>query len=385
MLMLWTVLLWGAGSSDLQAAVFAGTVFEDVNGNGVRDSGEPGIAGVSVSDQADVVVTGADGSYRLAGGNGYGIVFVSVPDGYRLTAGYWKAGVNSTQPLDFGLKKTKPVHSFTLLHASDTHISPASLDRMKLFKEKADSVRPDLTIITGDLIKDALRVPENTARGLYELFAAEYPKLPGTVWLVPGNHEIFGIERHLSLVSADHPLFGRKMYRHYFGPDYYSFNYGGVHFVALNSLSIEDLWYYGNIDSLQLAWLAKDIAQVPAQMPIVTFQHVPFFSGGLSVAGFEEAGPGRSLERVNGRLQYRHVVSNTVDVLAIMKGHRWPLALAGHHHYQQKYSLAGIETRFEQTAAVVGPGEDGGLRLPSGVVVYKVSDGKIDAGTFVAL
>ena len=38
------------------------------------------------------------------------------------------------------------------------------------------------------------------------------------VWTVPGNHEIFGIERGKSKVSYAHPLYGRKMYQHYRAP-----------------------------------------------------------------------------------------------------------------------------------------------------------------------
>ena len=44
-----------------------GTVFEDTNGNGRRDSGERGLAGVAVSNQREVVKTGSDGAYRLSG------------------------------------------------------------------------------------------------------------------------------------------------------------------------------------------------------------------------------------------------------------------------------------------------------------------------------
>ena len=80
----------------------------------------------------------------------------------------------------------------------------------------------------------------------------ETARITMPVWSVPGNHELFGIERHLSLVSAKHPLYGRGMYRHYLGPDYYSFNAGGVHFVGLNTADNDDLWYYGHVDSTQL-------------------------------------------------------------------------------------------------------------------------------------
>jgi predicted MPP superfamily phosphohydrolase len=256
---------------------------------------------------------------------------------------------------------------------------------MQKFEKIVDSVKPDFVIITGDLVRDALRVPEKEATGLYELFSKEIKKIKAPVWYVPGNHEIFGIERHLSLVSQKHPLYGRKMYHHYLGPDYYSFNYGGIHFIGLNSVEFEDLWYYGRVDSTQLEWLKKDVATVSPGTPIITFQHIPFFSGGFSMMPFEEDGPGRSLVREKGLLQYRHVVSNAQDVFAIMKNHNYPLALSGHYHFQQKFSFEGFQTRFEQTAAIIAPSNEGDIQMPSGVTVYHVKEGKIDEGKFVRL
>ena len=97
--------------------------------------------------------------------------------------------------------------------------------------------------MTGDLVRDALRVGEEEARGYYDLYTQEVPRFPMPVWSVPGNHEIFGIERHLSLVSPKHPLYGKGMYRQRLGPNYYSFTHGGVHFVGLDSVDVADLWY----------------------------------------------------------------------------------------------------------------------------------------------
>ena len=59
----------------------AGYVFADKNGNGQRDPGERGIAGVPVSNGRDVVATGGDGSYRLAV-EPETTLFISKPAGY---------------------------------------------------------------------------------------------------------------------------------------------------------------------------------------------------------------------------------------------------------------------------------------------------------------
>ena len=75
------------------------------------------------------------------------------------------------------------------------------------------------------------------------------------------------------------------MYRSYLGPTYYSFNYGGIHFIGLDSVDVDDLWYYGHIDQAQLAWLRADMALVPASVPIVTFNHIPFVTAAESISG----------------------------------------------------------------------------------------------------
>lgn len=43
-----------------------GLVFQDLNGNGVRDRGEPGLGGIIVRADGEMAVTSADGRYRLA-------------------------------------------------------------------------------------------------------------------------------------------------------------------------------------------------------------------------------------------------------------------------------------------------------------------------------
>lgn len=364
-------------------APISGYVFADNNHNGKKDDGEPGMKGVAVSDQVNVVVTDDKGYYQIPQPAGFGYVFISGPNGYTAPQGYWQ---KLNPAINFPLLPAAAHNSFSFIQASDTHVSEKSLDRMQRFREVVDSVKPDLVIITGDLVRDALRVPEAEATRLYRLFKTEVGKMATPVWCVPGNHENFGIERHLSLVSPQNPLYGRNMYRFYFGPDYYSFNYGECHFIGLNSLSFDDLYYYGHIDSTQLEWLKRDLAVLPPSTPVITFQHVPFFSGGLSMENFKDNGFDRTVEWENGALQYRHVVSNAQEVLAILNKYNYSLALAGHHHMQQKFTMEGVQTRFEQTGAVIGPSDDGaGFYHPSGVTLYHVVNGVIDEGQFIHL
>ena len=150
-------------------APVAGFVFEDVNGNGSRDSGERGLAGVAISNQHEVVKSGADGAYRLTG-PGSGVVFVSLTDDHRAVGTFWKTvpSASSSAPLDFALAARQAPTTFTFIHASDTHVSPQSLVRLQQFRAIAEARRSDFVLVTGDLVRDALRVGEDEARGYYE-------------------------------------------------------------------------------------------------------------------------------------------------------------------------------------------------------------------------
>lgn len=360
-----------------------GVVFHDKNNNGIRDKGEEGIENVAVTDQVQVVRTNADGVYEIPSGKGYGFVALSLPDGYR-TQTWWQRVATSN---DFAITKGTPKTSFSFIHASDTHISEKSIDRLEKLRALVSLHKPDFVLVSGDLIKDALRVSEKEATGYYELYQKEIGKFNVPVWSVPGNHEIFGIERHLSLVSKAHPLYGKKMYRHYLGPNYFSFNASGYHFVGLDNVDFEDLWYFGRVDSTQVKWLKEDLSNVPANVPVITFGHMPFYSGGLSMTSFTEEGPARTLERETGELQFRHIVSNADEVIDLVSTHPFPIALSGHYHARQVfwYETSKQKIRFEQTGAVVEGSQYGDEILPSGVTLYTIVNGKIDEGKFLPL
>lgn len=362
-----------------------GVVFVDRNGDGARDGSEPGLSGARVSDQATVVRTDSAGRFVIDAA-GYGLVFVTPPDGYRVSGPFWRR-VEVAGEMAFPLVPVPRVSEFTFVHASDTHISEQSLPRMRRLKALVDSLRPAFVIISGDLVRDALRVAEPEARGYYDLFTRELAGFTVPVYTVPGNHEIFGIERHRSLVSPSHPLYGKRLYRSVRGPNYYSFDYGGVHFLGLDTVDYDDLQYYGHVDSLQLAWIRHDIAQLPPGMSVVTFNHIPLVSAAQIVDGYDDESVAPTLIRLRGRTGFRHAVQNASAVLDAL-GLRLDIALGGHMHRREflRFETASGTRRFAQTAAVVGPARsDGPMGIRSGITVYRVRQGRVDDGTFVPL
>src|SRR3954468_12127451 len=148
-----------------------GVVFNDANGNGVLDPNERPVSGVVVSNQLDVVTTDAAGRYRLPADEKT-IVFLSVPPDWQAVGSSWHA-VGSSDSISFGLRAERQSRSFRFIHASDTHIDTAHVDRVRRFTALADSISPALALIAGDLIYDAMSQQEPRARRFFEQFLAE--------------------------------------------------------------------------------------------------------------------------------------------------------------------------------------------------------------------
>ncbi|MEP5612528.1 MAG: metallophosphoesterase [Cyclobacteriaceae bacterium] len=366
-----------------QGLEIKGSVYEDKNGNGTQDRNEPGIAGVVVSDQVSTTSTNQKGEFAIASQEEFPYVFISQPTGYVGTYYYKKQ-----ETVNFPLHKTSEQEQFTFIHASDTHIDSLNLPRMARFREMADSIKADFIVVSGDLIRDALRVTEDVASNYYEMYVKEISKFKMPVYSGVGNHEIFGIERDKSLVSSKHPLYGKKMYRKYLGPNYYSFNYGGFHFVSIDGVDYQNLYYYGGVDSVQLEWLKNDLSTVPREMPIITFNHIPFMSPGFSFQSFESHifyGP--TLLEQEGNTEHRHIVYNYDKVKTIIGDRPYPLALAGHYHAAQEGAFEGSGTTFRQTSAITRPDtfKFNGFTVRSGFTVYRVKDGQVVSSQFVRL
>jgi hypothetical protein len=183
-----------------------GVVFNDANGNGVLDPTERPLPGVVVSNQLDVVTTDAAGRYRLTADEKT-IVFVSVPTDWKTIGSAWHT-VAGSDSISFGLRAERQPRSFRFIHASDTHIDTNVVGRVRRFRALADSIGPALTLLAGDLIRDAMSQQEPRARGYFELFLAEM-KLRAPYWPVPGNNDHFGIIPSRSHVPETHPLYNR--------------------------------------------------------------------------------------------------------------------------------------------------------------------------------
>ncbi|AEV99164.1 metallophosphoesterase [Niastella koreensis] len=235
-----------------------------------------GIGNVVISDGFGVTKTDASGKYSLIVHDQAQFVFISLPPGYTIPnekgiARFYAAIKRDTsgQVIDFPLTKLSlndDKHAFIVW--GDTQIQD---------KEDANKLKTISAPDTRDLVKELGNVPihgigcGDLVFDHFELFA-DYKEAVATTGIpffqVIGNHDI-NYEARSDEQSAD-------TFHQHFGPAYYSFNRGKIHYVVLdNVFYIGAHRYIGYLHDNQLAWLEKDLQTVPAGSTVVVSLHIP--------------------------------------------------------------------------------------------------------------
>ena len=155
---------------------------------------------------------------------------------------------------------------------SDVHVRPTG----QLYKGVADSNRmlgdaiehlhgldrrPDLVLLTGDLVDEG--DPEEYASAVELLSALAVPYL-----VIPGNHD------HRDNLRA---AFGNHTYLPAHGPLHYCVDDYPVRIVALDSTVPGR--HHGHVDAAGLSWLGSTLEANPQKPTVVIMHHPPFVSG----------------------------------------------------------------------------------------------------------
>ncbi|GLS77550.1 metallophosphoesterase [Oharaeibacter diazotrophicus] len=166
---------------------------------------------------------------------------------------------------------TPAAKPFTFLQISDSHVGfskPANPDALGTLKEavariKALPEKPAFVIHTGDISHLSRDEEFDDAEKLIQ--EAGLP-----VFYVPGEHDLLDEEPGKSYLRR----FGGKAR----GAGWYSFDFGGVHYVGLVNVVNLQAGGLGNLGAEQLEWLAKDVAGLSSETPIVVFAHIPLWT-----------------------------------------------------------------------------------------------------------
>nr|WP_242003030.1 calcineurin-like phosphoesterase family protein [Vulcaniibacterium tengchongense] len=304
-----------------------GTVYRDDDGDGRRDAGEPGIAGVKLSDGRSLAVTDAEGRYRLPRRDG-STVFVIKPPGYAVANGddglprFWAhvfphgspklryGGIAATGDdagrFDFPLRPQPAPAELDMLVFGD----PQPKSMVDVGHYERDIVEPlvgrhgaSLGLSLGDIVDDDL--------SLYPAMNRVTARL-GVPWLhVPGNHDLdFDSARDEDALLS---------FRNVYGPDSYAWEEAQASFVVLDDVVYRpgpSPSYVGGLREDQFAFLEAYLATLPKQRRLVIAAHIPFFDPVPGREAFRRA----DRERLFALLQDRPV-----------------LLLTAHTHNQRHY------------------------------------------------
>ena len=281
----------------------SGIVYDDLNQDGQHSSGEPGVAGVSVSNGCDVVLTDVDGLYEI-GLAPEQILFVSQPTGYVVpvdennlplffyshypdgtptaiggTSVEWLWPViEPTGPLpdniDFALHRVSSEETRFTAHAFADPQARSDLGEDMLREELVNTLLgnpyqaefADHRLATWSSIISASTTATRKCSGLIGI-----PQ-----WNLPGNHDMN--------YESPNAHYANETYKKHFGPIYYSFNYANAHIVALNNVEYagrrgsDNGRYRGFISDDQIHWLERDLANVDRDKLIVIATHISLIS-----------------------------------------------------------------------------------------------------------
>jgi len=251
------------------AAALEGRVYLDANRNGCFDAGEAGVPNVPVSDGTRVSLTDRAGGYRLETAEAAALVWVCLPRGHAASGKFWRA-VEGGGREDFGLVPQAQTDDFAFVQISDAHVGRADL-LAKFAGHLGRMPHPFAFVVnTGDLVGGVDTVPPEKAQAQYDRYLGAAAEFTVPLFNLPGNHE------HVAFNSPNpdkaHPLYGKGLYRRVLGPTYYSWDWAGVHFVALDGTTLP---YQERLGTNQLAWLAADLEVQPPDRPVVLFCHQP--------------------------------------------------------------------------------------------------------------
>lgn len=268
-------------------AVATGVVFVDKNGSRTRDADETGLAGVGVSNGRDVVQTDADGRYTLAVDDD-SIVFVIKPGGYRTVTDkdhlsrfyYIHKPAGSPRDLGFpGVEPTGPLPAkidFPLYAVEE----PAAFDVI-FFGDPQPRDQKEIDYIAHDVVEDLVGVDAAFGVTLGDILFDDlslFDSLNRTVgkigipWYnVIGNHDIN--------FAAETDELSDETYERVYGPAYFAFDYGSVHFIVVDDIHWvkegDKKLYRSGLSEKQLTFIENDLKQVPQDHLVVAMMHIP--------------------------------------------------------------------------------------------------------------
>lgn len=282
-----------SSSAALAAGEIAkGMVYHDRNANGRFDAEDQPMPGMRVSNGVEIAKTDAEGRYELPVTDDT-ILFVLKPRGYRTPVD------ENRLPRFYYSHKPKGSPKSRFPGVAPTGPLPASIDFALYAQEEPDTFRAvfwadtqarnreEIYFVLRDVIEELVGVDAAFGVTLGDIVFNDLSlykdlnpmvRLVGIPWYnVIGNHDL----NH----DAKTDKYSDETFQRIYGPNYYAFDYGPVHFIVMDTV----LWshpsnaaegkYDGGVDADQLAFIKNDLQDVPKDRLVVLMMHIPLTSG----------------------------------------------------------------------------------------------------------
>lgn len=326
-----------------------------------------GLAGVVVSDGDNCAATDSAGRFVLPANDRARFVFVSTPAGYASPSEegvvrHYLPAKSDGSSHDFRLRR-KP--SGETRHGFVVVADPQLFARkeFRLLERAAEDIR------------QTAAAAERSGRPMHGICAGD---------ITSGDHTFYtsynevmsatGIKFRNAMGNHDMEVYGRSYetsfskFEEMYGPVYYSFDVGRIHYVVLddNFFIGRDYFYIGYLEERQMRWLEKDLARVQPGSTVVVCLHIP------------------STCEEQDRKQFRYdragsTMTNHRGLYEILKPYRAHI-ISGHTHTTFNQSIApGLYEHV--TPALSGAWWQGPLctdGTPAGYGVYEVNGDRID-------
>ncbi len=314
-----------------------------------------------MTDGLAVVDTASDGSYELISTADQPFVYVSIPSGYSIplnesgTARFYSAiagtvGDEVSAPFELAqLPDSDDRHAFLVM----ADVQAQDVAEVTLFQQQTvPDVRQTVSdldvrsfgLACGDIMYDHL--------DLFPAYEQGVMSMGVPCFQVVGNHDL----DHSSI--TDHE--STATFSRHFGPPYYSFNRGSVHYVVLDDVFWYGSDYLGYLVYEQLKWLEADLQRVEPGRPVVVAVHIPVLGSRHVRTGNPD--PGIAISVTNRDALYRLLEPFDVHIVS------------GHTHECEHLFEHGVHEQVN--GAVCGAWWSGpicGDGTPSGYSVYEVN------------
>ena len=236
-----------------------------------------GLARVGITDGRSVVRTGSDGQFELVSSTDRRFVSCSLPSGHGIplnptgTARFYhpiRPDRRGEMDALFALERLDGSDdSHTMLLLPD----PQTQDAWEMEQFHALSVpdaqatirslgdRHTFGIACGDIMYDDLSLYPEYERGVQRMGVP--------LSQVIGNHDL-DLEGGVDEEST-------RTFSERFGPRFYSFDRGAVHYVVMDNVFYHGTGYIGYVQQDQLRWLEEDLAEVEAGRTVIVALHIP--------------------------------------------------------------------------------------------------------------